>query len=50
MLKVIKVNFNIGSNKVARRKIESCMIQQDLKTLQKLLRIFTFVTLINLSL
>lgn len=47
MLKIIEINFNIGLNEMAKRKIKSDMILQYLKILKKLIRIFTFFTLIN---
>ena len=49
-LKVTGVNFNIKSNGLIGMKIESGTILQDLGILQKLLKIFTFGILTNLSL
>lgn len=50
MLEVIELNFNIKSNELAKIKTESDMIWQNLTIFQKLLKIFNFVTLINLYL
>lgn len=47
MLKVMKINLNIRLNKFIEIKTESDIIQQDLTIFQKLLKIFTFIILIN---
>ena len=49
MLEITGANFNIGSNGSLGMKTESGMMQWDLTILSKLLRIFTFVILINPS-
>lgn len=50
MLKVSEINFNIQSNKIIRIKTDGNIIQQDLRNSKILLKILTFVTLINSSL
>lgn len=50
MLEIIKVNFNIKSNRLVRMKIKSGTILQNLKIPKKLFKIFTFNTLTNLVL
>lgn len=50
MLKNTEINFNIRSKKLAEMKIKNNSILQDLIIIQKLIKIFTFIILINPSL
>ena len=47
MLEIIRANFNIKLNELARIKTENNMMQYDLIIFPKLLKIFTLIILIN---
>ena len=47
MLKIIEIKSNLGLNKLARMKTGNDMMLLDLIILQKLLKIFMFVILLN---